>query len=98
MELEVYWTAQAEYKLEDIFHYYKSKATAQVAKKYVHELVDKTILLKKNPELGPREPLLTGRSQEFRYLVHKNHKIIYWASRSKNRIEISTIFDCRQNP
>ena len=26
MELTVYWTKHAEDKLEDIFHYYKSKA------------------------------------------------------------------------
>lgn len=27
-----------------------------------------------------------------------NYKIIYWVNTRKQRIEIATIFDCRQNP
>jgi len=36
--------------------------------------------------------------KEFRYIVFKNYKIIYWINIKKNWIEISDVFDTRQNP
>ncbi len=48
--------------------------------------------------IGGKKDLLLLRPQEFRYLVCKNYKIIYWINVQKNRIEIANIFDCRQNP
>jgi len=42
--------------------------------------------------------LLKDRKQTFRYLVYKNYKIIYWVNQVKNHIEITDVFDERQNP
>jgi len=41
---------------------------------------------------------LSERPQEFRYLIYKNYKIIYWYNQHKNWIEINDVFDTRQNP
>ncbi|MCH8318063.1 MAG: type II toxin-antitoxin system RelE/ParE family toxin [Bacteroidetes bacterium] len=98
MDLTVYWTQYAENKLDDIFGYYKTKANILVARKLVNGIVDKTIGLNKNPYIGQKEELLVDRPQDFRYLVFKSYKIIYWINESKNRIEIANVFDCRQNP
>lgn len=98
MELIVYWTQIAEDKLDDIFNYYKIKAGLNVAQNLVNGIVDATIDLNKNPQIGQREILLKGRFQEFRHLIYKNYKIIYRINENKNRIEIVNIFDCRQNP
>ena len=98
MELEVYWTQFAEDKLEDIFHYYSVKASFKIAKSLVFGIVDKTIDLGKNPKIGEKEALLSERTEEFRYLIHKNYKIVYWINLYDNRIEIANVFDCRQNP
>jgi plasmid stabilization system protein ParE len=98
MELIVYWTQFAEDKLEDIFDYYKLKASLNIAQKLVNEIVDTTIDLNKNPQIGQKEILLKDRFQEFRYLIYKNYKIIYWINKPRNRIEIVNVFDCRQNP
>lgn len=98
MGLIVYWTQFAEHKLDDIFNYYKTKASIPIARKLVTGIVDKTIGLNKNPYIGQKEELLTDRPQDFRYLVFKSYKIIYWINKSKNRIEIANVFDCRQNP
>ena len=38
------------------------------------------------------------RDQEFRYLLYKNYKIIYWLNIKENRIEINDVFDTLQNP
>jgi len=64
----------------------------------VNGIVDTTIDLNKNPQIGQIEVLLKDRFQEFRYLIYKNYKIIYWINENKNRIEIVNVFDCRQNP
>tara|TARA_R110002124_G_scaffold109723_4_gene263159 strand:+ start:22067 stop:22384 length:318 start_codon:yes stop_codon:yes gene_type:complete len=98
MELEVYWTQIAEDKLNDIFIYYKLKAGHRVAQKLINGIVDTTIDLEKTPKIGQKENLLSDRTQNFRYLVHKNYKVIYWINEKQNRIEIANVFDCRQNP
>jgi len=98
MDLIVYWTHVAADKLDDIFNYYKLKASLNIAQNLVNGIVDLTIDLDKNPQIGQKELLLKDRLQEFRYLIYKNYKIIYWINENKQRIEIVNIFDCRQNP
>ncbi len=95
MELRVFWTDTARFQLEDIFNYYKDKASLRVARKLVKQLIERTIQLEKNPNSGPKEPLLSRRNFEYRYLVEGNYKIIYW--KHDNYIKIATVFDCRQN-
>jgi plasmid stabilization system protein ParE len=98
MELTVYWTRFAENKLDDIFKYYVAKASTQIARKLIFGIIDKTIGLDKNPQIGQKEELLSGRPQNFRYLVYKNYKIVYWINKNKKRIDIVNVFDTRQNP
>ena len=88
MELRVFWTDTARFQLEDIFNYYKDKASIRVARKLVKQIIDRTIQLEKNPNSGPKEPLLSGRKFEYRYLVEGNYKIIYW--KQDNYIKIAT--------
>jgi plasmid stabilization system protein ParE len=78
MELTVYWTRFAEDKLEDIFSYYESEASSKIAHKLIRGIIDRTIRLSTNPFIGQKEELLADRPQDFRYLVYKNYKIIYW--------------------
>ncbi|OQX80378.1 MAG: plasmid stabilization protein [Bacteroidetes bacterium 4484_249] len=98
MELVVYWTRFAEGKLDDIFDYYEAKVSSRIAKKLVTGIIDKTIGLEKNPYIGQVEELLLHLPQNFRYLVFKNYKIIYWINLNKKRIDIVNVFDTRQNP
>ncbi|NOU47711.1 MAG: type II toxin-antitoxin system RelE/ParE family toxin [Bacteroidales bacterium] len=98
MSLVVYWTTFAENKLTDIYHYYEIEAGIQVAQKLVDGIIDATIILENNPNIGQKEELLINKPQDFRYLVFKNYKIVYWINTTKNRIEIVHVFDCRQNP
>lgn len=98
MELSVFWTEFAEQKLYDIYTYYQFKANKQIALKLVTQIINRTIGLEKMPLIGQIEEFLTERPQEFRYLICENYKIIYWVNTSRGRIEISNIFDTRQNP
>jgi plasmid stabilization system protein ParE len=98
MELEVYWLELAENKLEDIYNYYLIKASKGVAENLVNGIVDSTIGIEKQPEIGQVETSLKHREQEFRYLVFKNYKIVYWINYDFRRIEIANVFDTRQDP
>jgi plasmid stabilization system protein ParE len=98
MSLTVYWTRFAENKIDDIYEYYELKGGVSVALNLVNGIIDRTIGLEKNPYLGPKEILLEKRKQEFRYLVFKSYKIIYWVNLNKNRVEVANVFDTRRNP
>ncbi|SRR6056297_10940 len=98
MALDVYWLRRAEDKLEDIYYYYSLKAGEQIAQSLVNGIVDKTISMRNHPKVGQVELELSHRVEEFRYLVYKNYKILYWINYKEGRIEIVNIFDTRQNP
>lgn len=98
MELEVFWSKFAENKLEEIFDYYKFKASLKVAKKIVNGIVNQTIDLNKTPTRGQIEDIFKDDEREFRYLVYTNYKIVYYINRKARRIVIANVFDTRQNP
>jgi plasmid stabilization system protein ParE len=96
MEVKILWSDTALAQLEDIFDFHKITANHAVAIKLVKSIVQKTLILQSTPLLGVKEPLLSEKSFEYRFLVEKNYKIIYRFN--DNLIRIITIFDCRQNP
>jgi toxin ParE1/3/4 len=96
MELRVFWTQTARLQLEDIFDFYNNRAGLSTAKKIVKQIVGRTIQLEDNPLSGPKEPLLSERKFEYRYLVQGNYKIIYRIE--GDYIRIAMVFDTRQNP
>ena len=98
MGLKVYWTAFSKKELRKIYSYYKKTANKKIAKTLVNNIVLKTETLSNFPKLGSKELLLENRHENFRKLIFKNYKIIYWINFSKQRVEIADIFDVRQNP
>jgi plasmid stabilization system protein ParE len=98
MEITIFWTDFSKTALQKIFSYYKENASINVAKNLVLAIVGKTTILKTHPNIGAKEELLKERKENFRYLLFKNYKIIYWINMEKNRIEIADVFDTRQNP
>ncbi|MGB5983189.1 MAG: type II toxin-antitoxin system RelE/ParE family toxin [Nonlabens sp.] len=98
MELKVFWLQFAQDKLEDIYDYYKLKAGKKTANKIVNGIVKATVALTKQPEIGQVELSLSHRKIEYRYLVYTNYKIVYWINLASSRVEISNVFDTRQDP
>lgn len=96
MEVEIEWSDLAKQDLVVIFDYYAKEANFLVAQKLTSSLVEASLSLKKTPRLGVKEPLFSKRKEEYRYLVEGNYKIIYFII--DNKITISQVFDCRQNP
>jgi plasmid stabilization system protein ParE len=98
MEFGVFWTQFAEDKLIDIFEYYNFTAGLKIAQNLANGIIDESIKLSKNPFIGQKEDILKDRVQEYRYLVFKNYKIIYWVDDVNKRVWVSHVFDTRQNP
>jgi len=98
MELNLFWTDFSQKELEKIYEYYRENAGIRVAKNLVNGIYNETLKLKSQPRIGQEEEILKNRKQEFRYLVYKNYKVIYWINKKENRIEINDVFDTRQNP
>jgi plasmid stabilization system protein ParE len=96
MEIRVLWTDSALSQLEDIYDYYKIKASPRIAKKLVKAILKETIVLESNPLIGVKEPLLLEKLYEYRFLVKNNYKIMYRFN--ENRIRIISVFDSRQSP
>src|SRR4030042_6523502 len=95
---KILWTDFAINQLKDIFDYHLIKASLNIAQKLVQKIIDATIILENNLKSGRKEELLEERNQEFRFLVVKNYKIIYWIDYKFSLIYISMVFDTRQNP
>lgn len=98
MAIKVFWTNFAKKELRNIFNYYKEKASLNIAKNLVQGIVKKGNTLGIQTKIGQKEELLLDRAEEFRYLVYKSYKIIYWFNQEKSRIEIVDVFDTRQYP
>lgn len=98
MALKIFWLTNAEEKLNVIFKYYAENVNQGVAEKVIHGIIESTLVLTHTPESGQIETLLTHKPQEIRYLVHKNYKVVYFKNTAKNRVDILTVFDCRQSP
>jgi plasmid stabilization system protein ParE len=96
MEIKIFWSALAENQLKNIFDYYYEVAGENVATRIITKITERVTILEKNPKAGQREELLKEYTEEFRYLVEGNYKIIYWIN--SNIVTISSVFDCQQNP
>ncbi len=95
---KVLWTDSAIDQLKDIFDYHLVKASPNIAQRLVQKIIDATIILENNPKSGRKEDLLADRIQEFRFIILKSYKVIYWIDYELNVINIATVFDTRQNP
>ena len=95
---KILWTDFAINQLKDIFDYHLIKASTNIAQRLVQKIIDATIILENNPKSGRTEDLLADRPQEFRFIIVKNYKIIYWIDYEFSIINISMVFDTRQNP
>jgi plasmid stabilization system protein ParE len=95
---KILWTDFAINQLKDIFDYHLIKSSPNIAHRLVQKIINATIILENNPKSGRKEELLKDRHQEFQFIIVKNYKIIYWIDYEFSIINISVVFDTRQNP
>jgi plasmid stabilization system protein ParE len=94
MQVEI--TEFAKTELQNIYKYYLSVASKEVAEKIINRIIDEIEYLGKTPNIGSKELLLAHLDHDYKYIVCGNYKIIFY--KSKTIIYITDIFDCRQNP
>ena len=92
---EIVWANPAKVDLKDIFEYI-AEFSEDAALRIITKILDRVEILKGFPEIGPIEPLLSHKTDGYRYLVEGNYKIIYRITGV--RVIIVTVFDARQNP
>jgi len=95
---KILWTDFAINQLKDIFDYHLIKASPNIAQRLVQKIIDATIILENNPKAGRKEDLLASRPQEFRFVIVKNYKVIYWIDYEFGIVNVAMVFDTRQNP
>jgi plasmid stabilization system protein ParE len=98
MKYQVVWSAHSESQLDEIFEYYKNKASYLVATKLVRGIISRTNILETTPLAGPVEELLINRTEKYHYLVCGNYKVIYSVDHKSKLVKIADVFDTRQNP
>lgn len=86
MELGIYWTEFSQRELDEIYKFYRNSASFRIAKRLINGIFQETLILKSQPQIGQIEELLKNRNQEFRYLIYKKYKIIYWVNLAKKRV------------
>ena len=98
MEIKILWTDFAKSAVRSIYDYYLEHVSRNLARKLVIGIVAETKQLQYQPIMGTLEPLLEKDPRNFRYILYKSYKIIYWFNEDRNAIEIVDVFDSRQNP
>ena len=98
MEYRIIWSNFAEYQLDEIYNYYAKEVNIKNAQRILFKIRDKVEVLIKNPLIGEKEKLLSGRKQNYRRLIVTNYKIIYSVNEEIETIKIVDVFDTQQNP
>ena len=95
---QIIWSDFAESQLDEIFDFYKKKASLKVATKLVTGIINAPKKLIKAPYIVQEEELLKDREIQYRYLVFKSYKLIYSVDEENGFVKIADVFDTRQNP
>ena len=99
MKYEIIWSDFAEKQIDEIHKFYYNKTKSlNIANRIVSRIIIAPDSLKHSPEIGQREPALTNRKLEYRYIVESNYKLIYTINKEKQQVRITDIFDTRQSP
>ena len=93
--MRIFWTNESRNRLKDIYDYFSLNVSEKTAKKLINDIIEYSEILASSPGIGQKENLLNSRTNNYRYLLFGNYKIIYWIK--MNVVYITTVFDTRQN-
>jgi toxin ParE1/3/4 len=98
MSSNIIWSEFASSELGEIYKYHLSIAGKKIAQQIVKEILADVRRLSTNTKIGAVESQITSSLTNYRRIICNNYKIIYSIQELENRIEISDVFDVRQNP
>lgn len=97
MRYESHLVAQAKKQLRQTSIYILREFGQKVRDKFMQDVRHTNILFADNPNMGPIEPLLAGRTKKYRScVVNHQNKIVY--SIKDDHIEVADFWDCRCEP
>lgn len=95
--MKVVLLEDAEWRIKETAEYIRDEFGRKSEQEFKTDLRDLVKLLRRNPCLGPVEPLLAERSTTYRsVVVDKLNKVVYRIL--DDRIEIVDLWDCRREP
>lgn len=93
----IIWLPEAKLHLKEIYLFYKENRSLKAAFNIRQEIYSSVAPLKEFPQMAPVEIFSTKTIEKYHALVvGKYFKVVYYISNEK--VYISAIFDCRQNP
>ena len=96
---KVTWDELARQNQKDILAYGAQTWGRNAARKMRLHIKTEVERLAQFPLIGKVEPLLQGRSLQFRSLViHKHYKLVYHYDEVKQLIRIAALWDTRREP
>ena len=97
--VKVTWDELARQNQREILAYGSRTWGKNAARKMRLHIKAEVERLAKFPLIGKVEPLLQGRSLQFRSLViHEHYKLVYYIDEAKQLIYIAALWDTRREP
>ena len=95
--MKFYFSDNAKWRINDTAEYIKGEFGRRAEQDFKGRVRDTVRLLRRNPCLGPVEPLLADRPTTYRSVVVANmNKMVYRIT--DDCIEIADFWDCRREP
>ena len=95
--MKVVFLEKAEWRIDDTAKYIKGEFGRKAEQDFKRKIRDIVRLLRRNPYLGPIEPLLSDLPKAYRSIVVGSlYKMVYRIV--DDHIEISDFWDCRREP
>jgi plasmid stabilization system protein ParE len=99
-EVENYFKARSDEALNDLETIYDflAEKSQSAAQRTIESLLSRSKQLESFPESGVKQEIIEPGSNEYRYLVEGNYKVIYSYQQEYQVVHIAVIFDTRYNP
>ena len=95
--MKVYFSEKTEWRIDATAGYIKDEFGRKAEQDFKRKIRDIVRLLRRNPYLGPIEPLLSDLPKSYRSIVVGSlNKMVYRIV--DDHIEISDFWDCRREP
>lgn len=75
--IRIIFTDFADYEIDQIYSYYEINVSESIAIEILTDIYEALKRLYLFPQMGTVEPILSDMGLEVRYLVVRNHKIVY---------------------
>lgn len=96
---KIVWSQRSLQRLKQIFEFYTNQFDEEAATAVMKTIEAAVSHLENFPEMGTPEPVTKAAGfGDFRFVLAKHHKVVYYFDKPNGLILIATVFDSRQHP